>query len=281
MNGRSACEIPFVDLGGDGPDLVFSHANGFPVEAYRKLLAAWTPDFHVLGMNARPLWPGSRPGEVRGWPDLADDLVRFLETCARPPVVGAGHSLGAVTTAIAAVRRPDLFHALVLIDPVFFPLPLCLLWRAMKRLGRADRLYLVRDALKRRREWPSRQAVLARYREVPAFAAFDPETLEDYVEGGTVPDGAGGVVLRYPPEWEAWVFAHSPDDVWRFIPRIPPPCLVVRGATSDTFRAASLARMRRVLPRARYVEVAGSGHFVPLERPLEVAAVARGFLYQL
>ena len=34
-------------------------------------------------------------------------------------IVGIGHSLGGVTTMYAALQRPDLFRALVFIDPVF------------------------------------------------------------------------------------------------------------------------------------------------------------------
>jgi pimeloyl-ACP methyl ester carboxylesterase len=281
VSGVAALDIPLLDLGGDGPDLHFAHANGFPAETYRRFLAPLVGRFHVLAMNARPLWPGSSPTGVRGWPDFADDLIAFLDAHARAPVVGMGHSLGAVTTALAAIKRPDLFRALVLVDPVFFPPGLSFFWRWMKRLGRADRLYLVRDALRRRRDWPDRETVLARYREVPAFARWDEGVLCDYVEGGTVPIDGGGVRLRYPPEWEAWIFAHTPDDCWRFIPKVPAPCLVVRGETSDTFREPALARMRRVLPAARTVTVPACGHFLPMERPETVADAALQFLAEL
>lgn len=278
---NTASEIPFIDLGGEGPDLHFAHANGFPAETYRNLLERLSGACHVLGMNQRPLWPGFRPGDIRSWNDLVDDLIGFLDARTKPPVVGVGHSLGGVLTALASVRRPDLFCATVLIDPVFLPLTMMPVWWLLKLSRLARLLPLVQAAKKRRRVWESREAVLKRYREVPAFRTFHPGVLEDYVEHGFVPDAGGGVRLRYPPEWEAWVFEQTPHDQWRLLSRIPPPCLVMRGETSDTFRPAVLARMRRVFPEARYVEIPGAGHFAPLEKPPAVAREILAFLDDL
>ena len=53
--------VPWIDWGGDGPWLHFAHANGIPPATYRSLIAPLAEQFHVVSMEARPLWPGSDP----------------------------------------------------------------------------------------------------------------------------------------------------------------------------------------------------------------------------
>lgn len=47
----------------------------------------------------------------------AADLETFIERLGLGPVVLIGHSMGASVAAVLAVRRPDLIHAVVSIDP--------------------------------------------------------------------------------------------------------------------------------------------------------------------
>ena len=165
----STCGIPHLDLGGPGPVLHFAHANGYPVEAYGAVLRR-LDGFRVLGMNQRMLWPGSNPRRLSDWKPLAADLVRFLESCARPPVLGVGHSMGGVATAQACLMRPELFAALVLIDPVFLPPRITRYWGWMKRLGLGHRMPLSKIARKRRTTFESREIALDRFRRVPLFS---------------------------------------------------------------------------------------------------------------
>jgi pimeloyl-ACP methyl ester carboxylesterase len=102
--------------------------------------------------------------------------------------------------------------------------------------------------------------------------------LRAYVEAGTRRRADGGVELVYPPEWEAHIFGTSPVDVWRFVPQLRTPALVVRGEHSNTFRAESQRRMEHQLPSARFCVVRDAGHLVPMERPAETGAIVREFL---
>jgi pimeloyl-ACP methyl ester carboxylesterase len=108
-------DIPFDDFAGRGTLVHFASANAYPPGAYHKLLALIAADYRVLAIHHRPLWPGSRPEELNDWDGVADDLIRFLDQQSLRDVIGVGHSLGAVTTMMASLKRPDLFRALVLI----------------------------------------------------------------------------------------------------------------------------------------------------------------------
>lgn len=266
------------DFGGRGPIIHLAHANGFPPAAYRPLAQALTDRFHVLALPARPLWPGSHPQSAPTWHPLTDDLLHGLEGLGDDPVIGVGHSLGGVLTLWAAVRHPERFRAVVLMDPVILPPAWLTVVRLLRLLGVERRLPLVRRALRRRRTWPSRQTCFEEYRGKPFFVRWPEESLRAYVEAGTEERGDGSVELVYPPEWEAHIFATTPTDIWRAVPRLRVPALFLRGAHSDTFRPASQVRVQRCLPQAHCVTIGDAGHMLPFEQPARTARAIRDFL---
>jgi pimeloyl-ACP methyl ester carboxylesterase len=261
----------WTEWGGNGPAVVFGHANGFAPETYRVLLAGLSRCFSVASFAARPLWPGSDPRSVSSWRDLAGDLGEELERRGVEGVLGVGHSLGSVLGLLAAAADPSRFQALALVDPVIFTGVHSLFWGGLRGLGFGSRLPLIRGARRRRETFPGLEQVRLSYAGKSVFASWDPEVLDDYVRAGFLETGEGAVRLRYPKAWESRIFELTPASVWRDLVKIRVPMLFIRGASSDTFVAAAADRVRRQLDTARVIEVAGASHFVPMERPREVA----------
>ena len=275
-----------VDLGGDGPVVHLAHANGFPPTTYEPLVAALRPHYHLIGLPARPLWPGSRPESAPTWQPMAGDLITALDDLAHsgaisPPIVGIGHSLGGVLTLWAAIRRPGLFRAVILIDQVILPPGQLRVLRLMRLVRLHRQLPLVRATLRRRRTWPSRRACVEHLATKPFFAGWPAASLDAYVNYGTQERPDGQVELIYPPEWEAHIFATTPTDIWRYVPQLSTPVLAIRGEHSPTFPAGSLARLARLLPQAQVLSIPNSDHMVPLERPAETAAAIHVFIGRL
>lgn len=289
--------IPYEDYGGEGPALHFAHANGYPPGAYRALLAELSAGHHVMAMRMRPLWPEAQPQAIADWRPLADDLGMFLHQLdasrafpgarhAPIPnrVIGWGHSMGATTTLRLALRQPERFRALVLIDPVFFPPRMIFFWDLIYRLGLGYRLHpLVKGALKRRGRFDSREAMFANYRQKAVFRRMSDAALQDYVQALGCPRPDGSVELCYPSKWEARIYVtgvRADLELWRALPSLKPPLLIIRGAETDTFSERAGRLVQRRLPSARVHTVPDSTHLVALEKPLEVLAAARelGFL---
>ncbi len=120
--------IPFFDYGGSGQPLHFLHANGYPPACYEPLLGLLSTQYHVFGMSLRPLWKASNPADIKDWNPLSDDFLKFLDEKETGPLIAMGHSIGATVTLRAALLEPDRFRALVLIEPVLFPLYFMLEW---------------------------------------------------------------------------------------------------------------------------------------------------------
>jgi pimeloyl-ACP methyl ester carboxylesterase len=261
------------DWGGDGPQLVFAHANGFPPATYRMLLEELCRSFRVTAYAARPLWPDCDPSQVRSWEDLAEDFRRALRDWGFRNAVGVGHSLGGALSILTCADDPTLFRALALVDPVVFTGFHALFWGTLKNLGFSHRLPLIRGARRRRDRFPDRDAVRTAYGGKSVFSTWDPRVLEDYVRAGFHEAEDGDVVLRYSKTWEARIFELTPASVWSSMRRVAVPTLFIRGASSDTFLDGAVDRVRRELPNATVLELADTTHFLPMERPREVAAM--------
>jgi pimeloyl-ACP methyl ester carboxylesterase len=279
-------QVPYDDFAGDGPFgslpvLHFSHANAYPPGVYRALLTALAGRYRVLASHHRPLWPGSRPQEIQDWWGIAGDLIRFFDEQNLRGVVGVGHSLGAVATMMAALKRPELFRALVLIEPVFLPQTVLDLLVAGAALDEPFEMPLVNIARRRRNWWPSRPAAFTHFRPKEVFGRWSDQALWDYVSYGMVDDETGAVRLAYPPEWEARIYALPPTGVWQLIPEISQPTLAMRGQESDTLSRPSWALWQELLPQATFQEFAAAGHLLPMELPDEVADGIRAFLERL
>jgi pimeloyl-ACP methyl ester carboxylesterase len=271
-------------FGGEGPLLHLAHANGFPPGSYHPLAEALAGRYQVVAFPSRPLWPGSRPENTPTWRPMAGDLVRALDDLGARDVIGVGHSLGGVLTLWAAIDRPDLFAAVVLIEPVLLPPTWLGYLRLLRWLGLGRRQPLVQGALRRRRTWASRDACYDYFRAKAFFARWSDESLGAYVEAGTRPRADGQVELVYPLRWEAHIFATTPLDIWRDLPHLRTlaflrkPILVLRGEHSETFVPAAQARVARLLPGARCQILADAGHLLPMERPAETAVAINAFL---
>jgi pimeloyl-ACP methyl ester carboxylesterase len=269
--------LPYY-FGGVGLTVHIAHANGFPPGSYRLLAESLARRFRVIAFPLRPLWPNSFPDEAPSWHQLADDLAQMLDSISTTGCVGLGHSLGGVLTMFAAIRRPDLFRAVILIDPVILPPGWLRLLRLLQIAGWEQRLPLVQATLKRRKSWPSSHACFAHFREKELFARWSDEALNDYVASAVRDSGNGRVELIFPVEWEAHIYATVPTDVWRAVRLLDAPTLVIRGELSDTFRPEAKQRMERMLPNAHFAVVPSAGHLAPMERPKATGDLILSFL---
>jgi pimeloyl-ACP methyl ester carboxylesterase len=274
------------DLGGEGQPLHFLHANGYPPQCYKPLLELLRTEYHVFGMTLRPLWQDAKPEDIKDWHPFSDDLLRFLAssplsaTSRTAPVIGVGHSIGAVVTLRAALRDPGKFRVLVLIDPVLFVPRFLVNWHIVRVLGLGERLHpLIAGAKKRRRMFDDLETVFRAYRNRIIFRYMNDENLRIYIEGITH-QTADGYELVYSPEWEAQIYRTGlrDFDIWRDLPSLEVPTLFLRGAETDTFLEEAARLVKQKQPKVRVEALEKSTHILPLERPKEVFDIIQSFL---
>ena len=252
-------------------DLVFVHANGFNARTYRALLEPLASSYRILAPDLRGhgLTRLSTENDDRwSWRDHRDDLVAFLDALQGPPLVLAGHSMGATTSLLAAAERPDRVRGLVLLDPVIWTRPAVLALQLPLIRHTPRRIPLFRNALRRRRDFDTRGAALKAYRGRGAFRNWPDEILADYLADGlTETETETGVTLACTPEWEASNYAAQSHDPWAALNRYPGPVSVLKAET------ASPTALTPANTRARVTVVEGGDHFFPMVKP-EVAHAA-------
>jgi pimeloyl-ACP methyl ester carboxylesterase len=274
--------IPFTDFGGKGQNLHFLHANGYPPACYQPVLDLFKNIYHVQAMHLRPLWPNSKPEEIGSWRPLTDDFLYYLDEQKISPIIAAGHSMGATISLRTALRRPDHFRALVMIDPVLFPPQFIALFGLLNNLKIGYKQNpMIKVALKRRRHFDDLEQLFKLYRRKQIFRYLGDDSLQAYIHGIVRPAINGGFELIYSPEWEARIYytgVRHAMEIWWGLSSLKIPTLVIRGAESDTFLPASAKRIKRIRPETTIITLEKSTHLVALEKPQAVFETIQGFL---
>jgi pimeloyl-ACP methyl ester carboxylesterase len=224
----------------------------------------------IEAIGTDPRYPVSE-----GWPHLVQQLITRLESM-NEPVYGVGHSLGGYLNFLAAVRRPELFRAIVLLDAPIIGAFRGSVLGATKRLGIVDRVTPAGATRDRRSTWETRAEANAHFRSRPLFRHFTDECLDDYVNHGLI-ENDGRLRLKIDPLIEYQIYRTIPHDMMRHLRELRVPAAFIGGAHSDVVRRVRLAGMR---PKFRLRKVPG-GHLFPFEQPREAAAAVGELLEEL
>ena len=246
----------------------FSHANGIPAGTYRYLLDQLAP--HQV--HAVPVFGLGDAHPQRNWAPLVRELITAIEAHGQGPVVGIGHSLGAVLSLRAAMARPELFSSLILMDPPLFGRSKRLMIGLVRALGVAGRtIPPARLARRRRTHFDSLAQARDYWGQRAFFRRFHPQCFEDYLASALVPDPTGGVTLRIPATLEYDIFRHTPVRIGR-----PPEGLPITLLYPEAEGVSQPAELRALTKRLRaQTQAMPGGHMFPVERPDETAAVLR------
>jgi lipase len=262
--------IRVQDWGGEGATIVLAHPTGFlgmvwqPVVAELRRQGATQ---RIYSFDARGHGLSSKPDSGYEWTNFAADLAAVLDRLDVHDALGVGHSAGATTTALVAADHPGRYRRLVLIDPILFDPDIA----EFLRKARVDNPMAARTRT-RRLVWSSREELRANYAARPPYQTWKPEALAAYVEHGTFERPDGEVELLCPGRIEAQVYENAHHlDAFQWLARIRQPTLVIRGEHTDAFPADRATHAMKTLADARLVLMEGLTHFMPMERPDEIA----------
>lgn len=253
---------------GEGPLLLFAHATGMCARVYTGLLAPLADRFRVVAADARGHGrtelvadPGRVPAD---WALYRTDIVALVEALGGGPVHLAGHSFGATASFEAAVDNPGLASSVCLIDPPFIPADHAEAYRASGKAGRLPNP-MADQAQRRRGTFDSIAAARASYRGRGVFSGWPESALDDYLQGGLLPD-ATGFRLACPPAWEAASFRGVSTTFSRNLARAGFPFTVLAAAQGSTVPHAEEARIR-ANPLATFYRLPDTGHFLAVTHP--------------
>jgi len=265
MTDTPKYSVPHQHLGGQGQALHFAAANGYPPGAYRAFLEPFVENHEVVASLHRPLW--ETPPEIESftsWEVLGDDLCQLVSQLQRP-TISLGHSMGTAAILMAAIRRPELFKSLILIEPVLVPRRYLAALRFFRRFSPGT-IPLVKKTLARVDRFASRQQAFEHYRPKGVFKGISDEVLWDYVQHGFTEVAPGEFTLAYSREWEArcYTLVHN---LWKLLPQLRVPTLAIRAKDSNTLAMSSWNKWQAMAPQVDFIEIEDAGHLVPFEKP--------------
>jgi pimeloyl-ACP methyl ester carboxylesterase len=257
-----------ADWGGTGPTLFLLHANGFFGRLYRAMIQPLLRHYHIMTLDLRG--QGESTITTLGpdhWQRMAHDVESIVDHLDLHDFYGVGHSGGGALIALYAATHPDNVKGLALLEPVSMPHEPQFLARMS-----AENHPLVERTLRRRAIWDNRQQLFAAYQGKDAFAGWREDVLWDYVNHGTRDLSDGRITLKCSTEVEAHVFATAMSlDIFSQLDKVSCPTLVLRGERTDPPIALTAERVAQRIPHGSLVTVAGTSHFLAMEKPEEIA----------
>ena len=272
--------IAVHDLAGTGTPLLIAHATGFHGRCYIPLADELAASFHSTAFDYRGHGDTPRPAGAINWDRYGDDTVAiatWLVEQTGAPIDAFGHSMGGGCLLMAAHRAPELFHRLVLFEPIVFP-PGGI---GGAPTGGAEDVEspMVVGARRRRVTFDSYDAAIANFAAKPPLDAFTPQALDAYVRYGFAQGADGKVHLKCLPETEAGTFATSGlHPTWEHLPTITTEVSVIAGVLQPMQPAMVAQLIAERLPNGRFSQSDGLDHFGPMTHPAAVAELIAGEL---
>tara|TARA_R110000744_G_scaffold67435_2_gene137531 strand:- start:112 stop:891 length:780 start_codon:yes stop_codon:yes gene_type:complete len=250
----------------------FAHSNGFTALTYRYFLEQLAPH----NVQYLEKFGHDKRFEPRfSWAPLTNQLIESIEK-QRKPVIGLGHSLGAVVTLNAYYKRPDLFKGLIMMDPPFFGQKMRLLLLGARIVGVSGKLVPPAvKAKKRKSEWESKAAVAESFRNKPLFKDFHPEAFKDYIEHGLVETEQGRAKLDFSTKEEYRIFKHTPFSLGSG--KIDVPSFYLYSNRFEIGSAASIEEHKKRFKQTEFIAV-DAGHMFPMEQPEKTAQLVKDLI---
>ncbi|PNK61428.1 alpha/beta fold hydrolase [Psychrobacter sp. FDAARGOS_221] len=259
------------------PVIHFAHANGMPSRVYQPIFELLEQHFTVeyiptLGFDEQGQSTYPIDNHWKSLTQQVIDSVKAVSKKHKVPVIGLGHSLGALCTLQALYKKPKLFLQVVLMDPPLIYGRDNLFWHLAKWFSpkHVDQISPAGISKNRRDVWDSREQARELLGPKRFFKNFDPRTFEGYIQHGmrSLPDGR--VTLTIPKQAEVAVFRTNPSWYW-LKPNKPPkePATLLIGDHSQFYQRGFPPKVRKRLSIP--FKLHPGGHMFPLEYPDSVA----------
>lgn len=273
---HTANYLQLNDFDESKPSAHFAPGNGFPIKTYRRLFAALSPELNLSCLPLRAEWPNSIAPQQIPFHDYAEHLIQFIEANYTQPIIGMGHSLGAASTVIAASKRPDLFRAVVIVEPVSLSVKLAWLVKWAPFWYKKTREPL-KSTLKKQYRWRSRADYFDYCRGFKPYRRISDTVLNDFAEYSLIETPKGDFQLAFSPQWELAHYATG-GNINAEIQQLQIPLRVLLGKPSYFLSQALRDFWQTNAIDYEFIVNNQYGHLYPFEAPEECTEQLLAFI---
>ncbi len=261
-----------------GEVLFFLHANSYSSRMYEHFFEPLKSDFDIWAPDLPGHGDSRWNGRVEAWINLANYYSAYLDkNPPGKPMVAMGHSIGGIVIMLMAIRRPQWFHKIILLDPVMLPKRILAAMRVLRLLSLTHLIPLTRAAARRRNIFESRSKALEHFSRKVIFSRWEPRFLQAYVDTCLRDNGQNSLQLSCAPQLESSIYQSIPLNVWSLPKKLPVPALFIIGEKSDTVNQRGFNRLKRSKGN-HIVKSLVAGHLFPFEKPAESMAIIKDYL---
>jgi pimeloyl-ACP methyl ester carboxylesterase len=210
-------------------------------------------EYDVIMPDARGHGSSSAPDYGYRYEDHANDVAGLINALRLPPPILLGHSMGGMTAAVVASRKPNLLRGLILADPTF------LSPKVQREVRDSDVAEQHRKVLNM-----SLDEVIAEARRRHPNRAI--ETLELFARARLQTSMSAFDVLT-PPN----------PDYKQLVSKIDVPSLLVFG-DKGVVSSCVAEELQRLNPKFQAEQIREAGHVLHLDQPERFTGVVRSFL---
>ncbi len=230
----------------------------------------WLTDVPGHGLSTQPT------KQMPNWQKMADTIAEAIYQEAdvknNGPLIGIGHSMGAILTVLAAAKYPDLFSEIILLDPVFFKNEMIIAQQLMLATGAWRHRALVKSVSARTSQWPNLEVMQSEIANKSFYKPWHPQVIKDYCQYSTVTNNDNSVSLSCSPKWEASIFGSYAKGLWRAVRKTELPINILLANKTYFFIPSAVKRAAKMNKNIQWQKF-GNHHCFPMEQPLETAAI--------
>ncbi len=236
---------------GDGPSVVFANSLGSDQSIWDEVISDLGDRYSVLTYDLRGHGL-SAVTESYSIQDLADDLIRLMETLGVSDAILCGVSVGGMVAQSLAARRPDLLRSVILSNTA-------------PKIGSTERWNDRIEAVNTHGVEAVADAILQNWFS-PSFRDAEPSRFALY----------RNMLCNTPREgYTATCAAIRDADLSDIVREITVPTLCLAGSADQSVPSEQVARMAEMVPAARFEEIEGVGHLPSLEASARVSQLIR------
>ena len=247
----------------------FYGGNGFALGVYESLLSDLAQHLNITALTMRGEWYDKPTADKMTREEDADVLIEFLQKTQDKPIIGIGHSQGATATTIAAAKRPDLFSALYLLEPVTFTNQQGKLYSLVPRMVKMTREPFKSTQVKQA-DWDSVDGYYQFLRRHKAYKRITDEHLLTYAKNSLEAGEQGKLTLRFSPKQELANYFGTPlimKPLQQLIADNKVPVQLIIGKPSMFISQQVRQMWDKFVPKEQMTVLNDYGHLLPLEAP--------------
>jgi len=243
----------------------FLHGNSFTPNSYKNLLDGLSNRAIVKTSLLRPLWAKDDLVKFSNWDIFLDDYLDSIKDESN--IVGVGHSIGGNLLLKAAIKQPERFDKIILLDPTFFVPKTIMAWKIISLFKMQSYvLPYINRAQNKKMNYNSIDEMFKAYRSYKVFSKFSDEDLLLLVNS-LVKIKKNKVELIFDNKWDAQIYRTGLVNdmfIWKHISDLNVQTMIIRAEHSDVFlRKTSkyvVAKNRNVVIK----EMINSDHLFPI-----------------